>query len=95
MAGVDSKPPSHAGRNLIILLAIAMAILHQDFWWWDSNMLVFGFMPITLAYHAMFSLAAACLWALAIKVAWPTHLEAMAEETGPGDESISGGATGH
>lgn len=75
------QPTSTAGRNLIILLAVAMAVLHQDFWWWDSDRLVFGFLPIGLAYHAMFSIVAACLWALAIKIAWPHHLEAFADET--------------
>ncbi|MFP6610754.1 MAG: hypothetical protein VB875_05135 [Pirellulales bacterium] len=81
---MSNKPraQSASGRNLVIVLAIAMAVLHQDFWWWDSSTLVFGFLPIALAYHAVFSILAACLWALAIKIAWPVHLEAMAEDTG-------------
>ena len=64
-----AEQSSNAGRNLILVLAVAMAILHQDFWLWDSDQLVFDFMPIGLAYHAMYSIAAACLWALAIKIA--------------------------
>jgi hypothetical protein len=82
-----SQPPSTAGRNLIVILVLALAILHQDFWFWDSDTLVLGFMPIGLAYHAMYSIVAACLWALAIKIAWPHHLEAVADEshtTAPG-----------
>ena len=76
-----SQPPSTAGRKLIVILALALAILHQDFWFWDSDTLVLGFLPIGLAYHAMYSIVAACLWALAIKIAWPHHLEAVAEES--------------
>jgi hypothetical protein len=76
-----SKRSSAVGRNTILVLAIALAVLHQDFWWWDSETLVLGFMPIGLAYHACYSIMAACLWALAIKIAWPHHLEAIAEET--------------
>ncbi len=66
-------------QRLIVLLAIALAILHQDFWNWDSDALVFGFMPIGLFYHACYSLAAVCLWALTIKIAWPRHIEDWAE----------------
>ena len=81
MSESPSPQSSVAGRNLIIILAIALAVLHQDFWWWDSNSVVLGFLPIGLAFHAFYSILAACLWALAIKIAWPTHLEAMADET--------------
>lgn len=81
MSTNKASQQSKFGRNVIIVLAIALAILHQDFWWWDSDMLVLGFLPIGLAYHAAYSVVAACLWALAIKIAWPHHMEAMAEET--------------
>ncbi len=57
--------------GLIVLLMIA----HQDYWWWDSiDPLVLGFIPISLAYHAGVSMAAALLWALAIKYCWPTDV---------------------
>ncbi len=50
--------------------------LHQDFWFWRSaHPLVFGFLPVGLAYHAGFTLAAAALIALLVRVAWPSHLE--------------------
>lgn len=67
------------GRNLILFLAVVMAVLHQDFWFWDSRQMVFGFLPVGLAYHAFYSIVVACLWALAIRVAWPGHLEAFAD----------------
>ena len=67
-------------KKVIYGLAILLGILHQDFWNWDSHALVFGFMPVGLAYHAGFSVAAAILWTCAIKFAWPTELEAWADE---------------
>jgi hypothetical protein len=62
-----------------ILLGFAIAalyLLHQDIWFWrTARPLVFGFLPIGLAYHALYCLAAALLmWALT-GVAWPAHLE--------------------
>ena len=82
-----SSKTSKGGSLLIVVLAIVLAVVHQDFWWWGSDDLVLGFLPIGLAYHAFFSLAAAGLWALAIKVAWPHDLEAMAEESAGDAES--------
>ena len=58
-------------RRLVYLGLIALAILHQDFWWWDDATLVFGVLPIGLAYHVAYCLAAAGLWYLATKFAWP------------------------
>lgn len=60
---------------------MALAALHHDFWLWDNDAPVFGFLPIGLAYHAVFSIAAACLWAMALKFAWPTQLEQWADES--------------
>ena len=57
-------------------LILLLVVLHQDVWFWDDATLVFGFMPITLLYHAMISLAAGCTWWLATKYAWPADLEA-------------------
>ena len=57
-----------------------MFVLHQDFWWWDDATLVLGFLPVGLAFHALFSIGCAVLGWLAIKIAWPHDLEAFAEE---------------
>ncbi len=63
-------------RRLVYGSIILLALLHQDFWWWDdSDTLVFGFVPVGLAYHAILSLAAACLWALAVKFCWPADVD--------------------
>ena len=66
-------------KKIIYGAAIVLAILHHDFWFWDDTTLVFGFLPIGLAYHSLFSLLAAGIWALAIKYAWPSHIEEFAE----------------
>ncbi|OUU40855.1 MAG: hypothetical protein CBC16_05740 [Verrucomicrobia bacterium TMED56] len=68
------------GRLAVWTLFVILFFLHQDFWWWDESKLIFGFMPLGLAYHAGFSIACAILGWLAIKYAWPHQLEAFAEE---------------
>ena len=50
-------------KNVVYALIVLMAIIHQDFWWWDNKTLVFGFMPLGLFYHALFSCMAAGVWA--------------------------------
>lgn len=71
-------------KHFIYGLIILLAILHQDFWYWDdSETLVFGFIPIGLAYHAGVSLAASILWALAVKYCWPTDVDELEAETIP------------
>jgi len=68
-------------RNKIIALAvmvITIYLLHQDFWnWRKADPLVFGYLPIGLAYHAAYSvLASAMMWIL-VKLAWPRELDEM------------------
>jgi len=59
-------------KKLVYILIFLLILLHQDFWWWDDiEPLVFGFLPIGLAYHVFLSLAAACVWALAVRYCWP------------------------
>ena len=79
----EPKASSKTGQTIIIALAVVLALVHQDIWYWDDGSLVMGFMPVGLAFHALFSLVAAALWALAIKIAWPHELEALAEEPDP------------
>ena len=75
-----SGSESSAGRNLVWLLFVLMFLGHQDFWWWDDSTLILGFLPIGLAYHALFSIGCALLGWLAISKAWPTELEVFADE---------------
>lgn len=65
-----------------VVVFILLAILHQDSWNWNKATLVMGFMPIGLAYHALYSIVAATFWALIVKFAWPTYLEEWADGGG-------------
>jgi hypothetical protein len=69
-------------RRILLALAILLVYaLHQDVWFWrTARPLVFGFLPVGLAYHAGYSVAAALLMALLVRTAWPTHLEGEAED---------------
>jgi uncharacterized protein DUF3311 len=67
-------------RALLFLAVLALYVLHQDVWYWKTaRPLVFGFLPIGLAYHAAFSIAAAGVLWLLVRYAWPQHLEDEAE----------------
>lgn len=63
-----------------IITFVVLFVLHQDFWNWSDTTLVFGFLPIGLAYHAGFSIAAALFWFLVSKFAWPHAIEKWADE---------------
>jgi hypothetical protein len=74
----------------LTLLILAVYILHQDFWnWKNAEPLVFGFLPVGLAYHAGYSLLAAALMAVLVKIAWPAHLEGI-EPKNPQDPQEGG-----
>lgn len=62
-------------KQVVVVSVVLLALLHQDFWWWDSRALVFDFMPIGLAWHALISLAAAIVWWLAVVYCWPDALD--------------------
>ena len=66
-----------SGKALFLaVLIFAVYLLHQDFWnWKKTEPLVLGFLPIGLAYHAGYSILAAILMAVLVKLAWPKHLE--------------------
>ena len=68
------------GRWVIWGVVVFLGLIHWDFWLWDDRSLLFGFLPIGLAYHGLFSIAAAVTWALVIRLAWPEHLERWAGE---------------
>jgi hypothetical protein len=64
-------------KSLLLTIAIAVLyVLHQDVWFWRTAYpLVFGFLPIGLAYHGAYCIASAGLMWLLTTVAWPRHLE--------------------
>ncbi|MBC8349730.1 MAG: hypothetical protein H8E24_14110, partial [Verrucomicrobia bacterium] len=73
-----STTESSSGKTLVWVLFLLMFVLHQDKWGWDDGTLVFGFLPVGLAFKAAFSLACAPLGCLAIKLACPPDPEAFA-----------------
>ena len=67
---------------VLTLSVILLYLLHQDFWFWRAaRPLVFGFLPVGLAYHALYCLAVtALMWGLT-RLAWPSHLDSAAADT--------------
>ena len=64
-------------RTVAIALGVlVLYVLHQDFWFWrTARPLLFGFLPIGLAYHAAYCVASALLMWTLTRIAWPHHLE--------------------
>ena len=87
-------------RSIPPVLAVAILyLLHQDVWYWrTARPLVFGFLPVGLAWHAAFCVAVSLLMLWLTKVAWPAHLEdARAERSGwwaPRSEANQAGCRG-
>ena len=77
-------------KKLVAFLFLLMLVLHQDFWWWGNNTLVFGFMPIGLAFHALFSILCAVLGWFAIMTIWPKELD-EAQQSAPAKKTNEGG----
>jgi len=66
---------------LIVALIAGVYLLHQDLWnWRNVDPLVFGFLPIGLAYHAGYSILAAVMMAFLVRWIWPKHLENVEPE---------------
>ena len=67
-------------RVLAGLLVLTAFVLHQDFWWKGDATLVFGFLPVSLAYHVGWTLLVALGWFWVGKYCWPAGLDATAED---------------
>lgn len=57
------------------ILVLALLVAHQDYWQWDRNELVFGFMPYTMVYNIGISIATALLWIFVCTFMWPKQYE--------------------
>jgi hypothetical protein len=69
-------------KFLLFLLVALVYVAHQDIWnWHKPGPMIFGFLPIGLAYHAAYSIAAAVMMAILVKFAWPKGLDE--QETAP------------
>ena len=73
-------------KKFVWFLVVVLMVIHQDNWYWDDPTLVFGFMPITLLYHACISLAAGFTWFLATKFAWPEQVTSDGQAAGGTDK---------
>lgn len=58
-------------------LVLLLIVLHQDNWNWEDDTLVFGFLPMGLAYHAVLSIACSIIWLLATIYAWPDYRDEL------------------
>jgi hypothetical protein len=63
-------------KYALVLLVVVVLILHHDTWNWTNKSLVFGFLPLGLAYHAGYTLLAAGTMAVLVKFLWPKELDA-------------------
>ena len=80
-------------KNLFLATLVAILfVLHQDVWNWDAaRPLVLGFIPIGLFYHASYSVASSLVLLLAVRLAWPRHLEEEARRDGGGRDGEKAG----
>jgi hypothetical protein len=66
---------------LVALVTALVYALHQDFWFWRSaRPLVFGFLPIGLFYHAVYTVGASVFMWYMVRRHWPSHLEESGSE---------------
>jgi hypothetical protein len=61
-----------------------LVVLHQDVWLWTNKYLLFGCVPIGLAYHAGFTVVAAITMFAFTRLIWPQHLEEEERRLPPG-----------
>ena len=63
-------------RRLLLVVIAVVYLLHQDVWFWrEARPLVFGFLPVGLAWHGAYCVAVTLLMWWLCRVAWPAHLE--------------------
>lgn len=75
-------------------LVLLLLIVRQDIWFWSDPTLVFGFMPIGLAYQMGISIGAAFTWFLATRYAWPLDDSVDNVEIGRTSAASAGDAEG-
>jgi hypothetical protein len=78
-------------RTLIAGLFVLLFILHQDFWWKNDPRLVLGVLPVSLAYHVVWTLLVAFGWFLVTKFCWPVDLDEKPEGVATASSSPGAG----
>ena len=67
-------------RPLLVALVVALYAAHQDIWFWrTARPLVFGMLPIGLAYHAAYAIVTSLVLLVIVVSAWPDHLDPESE----------------
>ncbi len=78
-------------KKVAIAIVVLLIVLHQDFWNWHTHEpLVFGFIPIGLAWHVGISLAAGALSWFMVTYCWPKDVDVL-DESGPVEPSNRAG----
>ena len=68
-------------RRLLFVLIAVIYLMHQDVWFWrEARPLAFGFLPVGLFYHAVYTVGCSLLLWILVRSAWPAHLEQAAPE---------------
>ena len=63
-------------HTLAVVLVLLLYVLHQDVWFWrQARPLVFGMLPIGLAYHAAFTIVTSAVLILLVRLCWPSGLD--------------------
>lgn len=68
-----SRGSARRVRLVAIGLVAALFIFHQDVWLWRDARLVLG-LPVGLAYHVAFCVAASIVLAFAVRRSWPREV---------------------
>ena len=63
-------------KQILWILVVLMIVLQQDGFHWESASLVWGFLPQTLLYQALISIATAIVWLIAVRFCWPEDEQA-------------------
>lgn len=64
----------------LTLAVVGLLALHQDIWYWTTaRPLVWGFLPVGLFYHALYTLLVAGVMMVLVRYAWPSEIERQAE----------------
>ena len=78
-------------RYLVYGIVVLLMVLHHDYWNWHTHEpLLFGFVPIGLAWHMGISIGAGLVWALAVAFAWPRDVDVLDEVGGASATSREG-----
>ena len=77
-------------RTLVTAFFVLLFFLHQDSWWKNDPRLVLGFLPVSLAYHVVWTLLVAFGWLLVAKFCWPDRFDEEPPQRAPGNDGAGG-----